>query len=117
MHIPGQWSADGRTLLFTANRDHPAHFGLYRQPLDGAAAELLWQSDEPGFLDGAMTHPTAERMLFTRAGRSAAHDLLELDLTTGRARRLSPADRAARYQYATYSPDGCYVYVLSLIHI
>ena len=113
MHIPGQWSADGRTLLFTANRDHPAHFGLYRQPLDGAAAELLWQSDEPGFLDGAMTHPTAERMLFTRAGRSAAHDLLELDLTTGRARRLSPADRAARYQYATYSPDGCYVYVVT----
>ena len=54
MHIPGQWSSDGRTLLFAANRDHPAHFGLYRLALDGPAAELLWQSDEPGFLVGRL---------------------------------------------------------------
>ena len=113
MHIPGKWSADGRTLLFAANRQHPAHFGLYRQALDGAAAELLWQSDEPGLLHDAMPHPTAERILFTREGFSAAHHLLELDLTTGQARRLDPADRPARYHYATYSPDGCHVYVVT----
>ena len=114
MHIPGQWSADGRTLLFAANRDHPAHFGLYRLALDGpAAAALLWQSDEPGFLYDATAHPTTGRVLFTRVGRSAAHDLLELDPATGRASCLSPVERPARYQFATYNPDGSHVYVVT----
>ena len=63
MHIPGHWSADGHTLLFAANRAHPAHFGLYRQQLDAGQAELLWQSDEPGLLYDAMPRPAAGRIL------------------------------------------------------
>ncbi len=113
MHIPGQWSADARSLLFAANREHPAHFGLYRLAIDTGETQLLWQSDAPGLLYDASTHPTAGRMLFTRMSRSAAHDLLELDLATGQARRLDPTDRPARYDSPTYSPDGCYVYVVT----
>ena len=113
MHIPGQWSADGHTLLLAANRAHPAHFGLYRQALDGDEAALLWQSDEPGLLYDAMQHPTAKRVLFSRMALSAAHHLLELDLTTGQARRLDPPDRPARYHSATYTPDGCHVTVVT----
>ncbi len=113
MHIPGQWSADGHTLLFAANRQHPSHFGIYRQTLDGRAAELLWQSDAPGLLNDIAAHPAGGRVLFTRAGFSAAHDLLELDLSTGQARQLGPAGRPARYQYPVYSPDGAAVFVVS----
>ena len=113
MHIPGHWSADGHTLLFAANRAHPAHFGLYRQDLDAGQAQLLWQSDEPGLLYDAMPHPTADRVLFSRMGFSAAHHLLELDLTTGQARRLDPPDRPARYHSATYSPEGGHVLVVT----
>ena len=113
MHIPGQWSADGHSLLFAANRAHPAHFGLYRQKLDTDQAELLWQSDEPGLLYDAMPHPTAGRVLFSRMGFSATHHLLELDLATGQARRLDPPDRPARYLSATYSADGGQVYVVT----
>ena len=93
MHIPGQWSADGHTLLFAANREHAGRFGLYRQSLHAAEAEAecLWQSDEPGYLNDMAAHPTAARILFSRLGRSADHDLLELDLTTGHVRRLNPA--------------------------
>ena len=113
MHIPGQWSADGYSLLFAANRAHPAHFGLYRQDLATDQAELLWQSDEPGYLYGAMRHPTAGRVLFSRVGLSATHHLLELDLATGHARRLDPPERPARYLSATYSPDGNSVLVVT----
>ncbi|MBX7252382.1 MAG: S9 family peptidase [Candidatus Promineofilum sp.] len=113
MHVPGQWSADGHTLLFAANRQHPSHFGIYRQALDGGAAELLWQSDAPGVIGDVAAHPAGDRILFTRMGFSAAHDLMELDLTTGQARALSPADRLARYHYPIYSPDGARVYVVS----
>ena len=113
MHIPGHWSPDGHTLLFAANRAHPAHFGLYRQMLDEGQADLLWQSDEPGLLYDAMPHPTADRVLFSRTGFSAAHHLLELDLSTGQARRLDPPDRSARYHSATYSLDGDHVYVVT----
>jgi len=113
MHIPGQWSADGHTILFAANRDHRSHFGIYRQTLDSGVVELLWQSDVPGLLYDVAAHPTADRVLFTRMGFSAAHDLMELDLSTGHARALSPTDRPARYQYPVYSADGAYVYVVT----
>ena len=44
---------------------------------------------------------------------SASHHLLELDLTTGHARRLDPPDRPARYHSATYTPDGGHVLVVT----
>jgi dipeptidyl aminopeptidase/acylaminoacyl peptidase len=113
MHIPGQWSADGHYLLFAANRAHPAHFGLYRQALDTTEAGLLWQSNEPGYLYDAMAHPAGDRVLFSRVGRSAAHELLELDVAAGTVRHLSPTDRPARYHHATYSHDGGCVYVVT----
>lgn len=113
VHIPGHWSAGGRAVLFAANRDHPARFGLYRCALDGSGDRLLWQSDEPGFIDNAHYHPAGDRVLFSRIGLSAAHDLLEVDITTGRARHLNPPDRPARYHSATYSPDGRHAYVVS----
>jgi len=113
MHVPGPWSADGRAVLFAGNRAHAGRYGLYRQALDAAQAELLWQSDEPGHLDNIAAHPTAGRLLFTRMGRSDRHELLEYDLTSGALRHLSPADRPARYNFAAYSHDGCHVYAVT----
>ena len=113
MHIPGQWSADGRNLLFAANREHAGRFGLYRQALDEEKAHLLWQSDEPGYLSDMATHPDTGRILFSRIASSAAHELLELDVTSGRVRQLNPPDRPARYHYAAYSGDGCSAYAVT----
>lgn len=113
MHIPGEWSPDGRTLLFAANRAHPGHFGVYQQALDEPAARLLWQSDEPGYLYNLCRNPATGCLLFARVGRSAAHDLLELDPSTGAVRQLNPPDRPARYHHATYSVDGCHAYAVT----
>ncbi len=113
MHIPGQWSDDGQTLLFAANREHPSHFGVYRQATSGGPAQLLWQGDAPGQLFDVAAHPCAPRVLFTRMGFSAAHDLLELDETTGQVRQLNPPDRPARYHYPVYTPDGQSVLVIT----
>src|SRR3712207_888984 len=37
MHIFGEWSEDGKHILFAANRRHPGLFDLYLQPLGGEA--------------------------------------------------------------------------------
>jgi len=113
MHIPGQWSPDGRTILFAANREHPGRFGIYRQKLDEAAAACLWRSDEPGYLYDIAAHPAADRILFSRMGSWAFHDLLELDVASGQVRCLSDPRQPARYQSAAYSADGRHVYAVT----
>jgi len=113
MHIPGQWSPDGRAILFAANREHPGRFGIYRQMLDEPTAELLWQSDQPGHLYDISANPTNGCILFSRMGSWAFHDLLELDMASGQVRCLSHPDHPARYQSAAYRPDGRFVYAVT----
>ena len=113
LHIPGEWSADGQYLLFAANRRHPGQFDLYRQPMSGGAAELLWQHEAPGFLYGQRFSPNGQRVAFIRMARSAEHDLLELDLGTGQARQLNPPDKPARFTQLAYSKDGRFLFTVT----
>ena len=110
MHLPGQWSPDGQSILFAANRRQPGQFDLYRQPLDGRPAELLWQHEQPGYLYEQVWSPDAGRVALVRAAHSAAHDLLELDLAGEAVRLLSPPGKTARYSGLAYSKDGRFLY-------
>ncbi len=110
MHTPGEWSADGKQLLFTANRRDPSQFDLYRLSLDSGQEELIWRHDEFGFLYGMVWSPNGQRVALIRAAHSAVHDLFEINLETGAVRRLSPADRPARFGDISYSKDGRYLY-------
>ncbi len=113
LHIPGEWSADGQYLLFAANRRHPGQFDLYRQPMAGGAAEILWQHEAPGFLYGQRFSPNGQRVAFIRMARSADHDLLEVDLGTGQARQLNPPDKPARFAQLAYSKDGRFLFTVT----
>ena len=110
MHLPGEWAADGQSILFAANRRSPGQFDLYRQWLDGRAAELLWQHEAPGYLFEQVWSPDGRRVALVRAAHSAAHDLLELDIATGQARQLNPRGAAARFSSISYSTDGRSLY-------
>ena len=111
MHIPGEWSADGRFFLFAANRRHPALFDLYLQPLDGGSDRLLWQNEAPGFLAGAVFSPGNRRAVVSRMASSFHHDLFEINLETGDVRQLNQPDKSARYPVARYNRDGRSLYV------
>jgi dipeptidyl aminopeptidase/acylaminoacyl peptidase len=113
MHLPGEWSPDGRALLFAANRRDPGLYDLYRLDLDGGEAKMVWRNDAHGQLNRASRHPKAERVAFIRAGQSAAHDLLEIDLDSGEARQLNPTGWPARFESIAYSREGRQLYVLT----
>ncbi|MCI0393384.1 MAG: S9 family peptidase [Chloroflexi bacterium] len=105
MHLFGEWSADGHSFLFAANRRDPMLFDLYLQPLDGPA-RLLWPNDQPGFLWHVALAPNGRRAAFVRAAASFQHDLFEIELNTGVVRPLSPAGEEARYGPVRYLPGG-----------
>jgi dipeptidyl aminopeptidase/acylaminoacyl peptidase len=111
MHIPGEWSPESGFLLFAANRRDPAIFDLYRQPVDGGPAEMIWQHDQVGYLYNATWSPDNQRVAFVREAKSAEHDLFELDLSKGQVRQLNPPERAAEYNDIAYSKDGVHLYV------
>lgn len=105
MHLFGAWSPDGAMIMFAANRRHPARFDLYLQPL-GGAAELIWQNDEPGFLDLQVFAPDQQRAVVVRTASASQHDLIEIDLARGTARTITPGNEAARCTSLAYTADG-----------
>ncbi len=113
MHIFGEWSTNGSQILFAANRRNPGLFDLYLQPLGSEArrearqkARLIWQNQDPGYLFNISFSPDGQRAVTTRMSSSFRHDLMEIDLTSGRARLISPSSEDARYAAVCYAPDG-----------
>lgn len=105
MHLFGAWSPDGTMIMFAANRRHPARFDLYLQPL-GGAARLIWKNDQPGFLHHQIFAPDQQRAVVVRSASAFQHDLIEIDLTRGTARSLTPGHEAARFTSLGYTADG-----------
>jgi dipeptidyl aminopeptidase/acylaminoacyl peptidase len=110
MHGLGAWSADGRQILFTANRRDPGLFDLYLQPLDGEA-RLVWKNPEPGFVINLSFSPDGRRAIMTHMASSFHHDVIEVELASGEARRLTPARDEARYEQVCYAADGRSLYI------
>lgn len=113
MHLFGCWRRDGEVFYFAANRRHPAHFDIYRYHLGRDETDLLWQQDTPGFLFNFTGDREGRRLAFSRMRRPFEHDLIELNLRTEEARRLSPTDRPARYTQLAYTPGGLTLYVVT----
>ncbi len=103
MHTFGGWLPDGNTFLFSANRRNPGLFDLYRQPLNGVP-EIVWTNTRPGFLTHLSLSPDGKHLVFIRMASNAQHDLIELDLETGKETLLSDERTPARYEGAFYGP-------------
>jgi dipeptidyl aminopeptidase/acylaminoacyl peptidase len=112
MHTFGTWSADGEEILFAANRRDPALFDLYRQRI-GEEAVLVWQSDGPGFLFKMGLAPDGRTAVIQRGLSSFRDELWEVELASGQARLLTPAEEEARYADVSYAPDGRSLYLLT----
>jgi dipeptidyl aminopeptidase/acylaminoacyl peptidase len=105
MHVFGDWSSDGRHILFASNRRHPGLFDLYLQTI-GGETRMVWQNEIPGFLPSINFSPDERSAAVVHMASSFNHNLLEIDLVNEGATLLSPPDEAARYLSARYSADG-----------
>jgi dipeptidyl aminopeptidase/acylaminoacyl peptidase len=112
VHLPGEWSRDGRFLLFAANRRRPSIFDAYIQRLD-EEAELLWENDQPGYLRDLSFSPDGGRALCSRNQSSFSHQIFEIDIAAKEAREISPAEEEARYLAPCYEPDGESIYLVT----
>ncbi len=114
-HNFGEWSADGRSFSFVANRRDPSIFDLYVQSPDGEA-RLVWQNDTPGYMGALVFSPDGKRIALVRGRAPFEHDLFEIDLETGRARPVHPEDEPARYDDVCYDADGRHLLVNTDYH-
>jgi dienelactone hydrolase len=105
VHAFGDWSADGRQILFAANRRDSGLFDVYVQELDGQA-QMIWQNDVPGFFSEMVFSPDGERVALNRMISSFENELYEIDLTSDTLRSLTPDADKARYLDIRYSADG-----------
>jgi len=105
MHVPGEWSKDGKTVLYGANRTDKRIFDVYMQPLDGEA-ELIWRNDDSGYPVGLTFSPDGGRVAFTRMEASFRHRLYEIDVDAREAEDLSLVEEWARYALLGYHGDG-----------
>jgi dipeptidyl aminopeptidase/acylaminoacyl peptidase len=105
MHTLGDWSADGRSFLFAANRRDPGLFDVYLQEVDGQA-RMIWQNDRRGFLIQLLFSPDGRHVTMNRMISSYDHELLELDLADGTVRSLTLATEQTRYLDVCYAADG-----------
>ena len=104
------WSADGKSILFTANRRDPGLFDLYVQTL-GGDARLIWQNDTPLVPTEIMFSPDSQQVIASWMLGSFEQIVYEIDLQTGDSRQLMVSDQPARFRSLCYTPDGNSVYL------
>jgi dipeptidyl aminopeptidase/acylaminoacyl peptidase len=105
LHTFGDWSADGRQILFSANRRDPGLFDLYVQPVDGPA-QLVWRNQVPGFFSEMVFSPDGRLAVANHMLNSFENVLYEIDLSDGLVRQVSPANYRARFEDIHYSASG-----------
>ncbi|MCW4037368.1 MAG: S9 family peptidase [Candidatus Bathyarchaeota archaeon] len=112
VHLPGEWSRDGQSLLFAANRRKPSIFDAYIQHLNGKA-ELLWENEQPGYIRDLSFSPDGGRVLCSRIQSSFSNQLFEIDIAAKEAREISPTGEEARYLTPCYAHDGESIYLFT----
>lgn len=103
LHTFGCWSADGTRFFFAANRRDRGLFDLYGQTV-GRPAELIWQNDAPGYLQGVTLSPRGQRIALSRVQSSSRSEPFEIDLASGAARPLLSGE--ARVGVVAYTGRG-----------
>ncbi|MBN2391451.1 MAG: S9 family peptidase [Anaerolineae bacterium] len=116
-HQFSAWGKAGDTVYFAANRRNPALFDLYKQMVNGAAADsgavLVWQNDVPGYLFKVDVTHDGQHAVVVRASSSFNHTLLEIDLANGTARQLLTAKDSVRFIAVHYAANGRAVYLIT----
>ena len=94
------WSADGRWIVFTSERDGSAD--LYRMRANGSGVEQL--TDDPSYDDQAAFSPDGKQIVFVSTRAAGTANLWILDLRTKAAHPLT-SDSGGDFRPA-WSPNG-----------
>jgi Tol biopolymer transport system component len=112
MEYDAMFSADGKWIVFTSERNGPAN--IYRIHPDGSGLERL--TDDDGFDDQASLSPDDNQLAFVSTRVSGTNNIWILDIKTRKARNLTgvPALQAAAgkmdgFFRPSWSPDGKWI--------
>ncbi|WP_255171536.1 S9 family peptidase [Natrononativus amylolyticus] len=114
IHSWGGWSPGGERIAFSANRRDPASFDVYVMDAAGGDPSLVCEGD--GRIAVAAWDSSGDRLALTTAHASADVDLCVVDVDSGDRRRVTSHERAARYGFPTFGPDGDALYCTSDVH-
>jgi len=95
------FSADGKWVVFTSERDGLGQANIYRARIDGSSIERL--TDDPAVDDQAVLSPDGKRVAFVSTRGTMMTNIWVLDLESGRLRNLT-ADKSI--QGAEGKPQG-----------
>ncbi|KQN40920.1 peptidase S9 [Sphingomonas sp. Leaf407] len=99
------FSKDGTLLAWSqATKGSAAYSILAADPKAGGAARVLYRAD--GAVAPAAIAADASRLIFVRSLSNREDQLFELDIATGKARRIAADAPPALYQDPRYLPDG-----------
>ena len=112
MEYDAMFSADGKWIVFTSERNGPAN--IYRIHPDGSGLERL--TDDDGFDDQASLSPDSNQLAFVSSRGIGTNNIWILDIKTRKVRNLTgvPALQAAAgkmdgFFRPCWSPDGKWI--------
>ena len=108
------YSADGRWIVFTSERNGSGQADIYRVHPDGTALERL--TDDPAFDDQAALSPDGMKVVFVSSRVTHTTNVWVLDLKTRKLRNLTggPATQGDPtkpngFFHPSWSPDGKWI--------
>jgi Tol biopolymer transport system component len=99
------FSADGKWVVFTSERNGPAN--IYRVRADGSGLERL--TDDSGFDDQAALSPDGKQVSFVSTRESGSADIWILDVKTRKLRDLTHTTAPSGNFRPSWSPDGKWI--------
>ena len=112
MDYDAMFSADGKWIVFTSERNGPAN--IYRIHPDSSGIERL--TDDDGFDDQASLSPDGNQVAFSSTRGSGTNNIWILDIKSRKARNLTgvpavqaPAGKMDGFFRPSWSPDGKWI--------
>ena len=105
MHVFGQWSKDGKKIIYSSNKRHPGYFDIYIQTL-GGEEKMIWRNNQYGMPGGICFSADEQKTYIILVQSSFRYELLEIEIATGLSNNISPTNQEARYEQITLSADG-----------
>jgi dipeptidyl aminopeptidase/acylaminoacyl peptidase len=112
VHSFGGWSRDGKRFAFSGNRTKASRFDIYIQNIGDKTTRLLARGPG-GYYGSAGWSPDDRSLLVMRLESNFNQDLYVVDVSTGKARLLTPHKGNAQYGAPHWSAEGKAVYCTS----